>query len=190
MARQGIEVITDEGDFVHVSGHPARDELRQMYQWVRPEMAIPVHGEARHLLAHARLARECQVPGQIVCGNGDLIRLAPGPTQITGRVPTGRLAYDGSRLLPMASPVFRERQKLALNGTALITLVVDDAGRLDGDPELTVKGLLDLEREEEVFDLLIEAVIEAVERLGRLRRAANRLCGKKPETDVHLVRLE
>jgi ribonuclease J len=106
----------------------------------------------------------------------------------------------------MASPVFRERQKLALNGTALITLVVDDAGRLDGDPELTVKGLLDLEREEEVFDLLIEAVIEAVERLGRrarrddealataarqaLRRAANRLCGKKPETDVHLVRLE
>jgi ribonuclease J len=206
LAREGIEVITDEGDFVHVSGHPARDELRQMYQWVRPEVAIPVHGEARHLLAHARLARECQVPGQIVCGNGDLIRLAPGPTQITGRVPTGRLAYDGSRLLPMASPVFRERQKLALNGTALITLVVDDAGRLDGDPELTVKGLLDLEREEEVFDLLIEAVIEAVERLGRrarrddealataarqaLRRAANRLCGKKPETDVHLVRLE
>jgi ribonuclease J len=206
MARQGIEVITDEGDFVHVSGHPARDELRQMYQWVRPEVAIPVHGEARHLLAHARLARECQVPGQIVCGNGDLIRLAPGPTQITGRVPTGRLAYDGSRLLPMASPVFRERQKLALNGTALITLVVDDAGRLDGDPELTVKGLLDLEHEEEIFDLLVEAVIEAVERLGRrarrddealataarqgLRRAANRLCGKKPETDVHLVRLE
>jgi ribonuclease J len=206
LARAGIEVITDEGDFVHVSGHPARDELRQMYQWVRPEVAIPVHGEARHLLAHARLARECQVPGQIVCGNGDLIRLAPGPAGIVDRVPTGRLAYDGTRLLPMASPVFRERQKLALNGSASITLVVDGAGRLDGDPELTVKGLLDLEQEEEVFDLLVDAVIEAVEKVGRrarkddealanvarqaLRRAANRLCGKKPETDVHLVRLE
>ncbi len=206
LARAGIEVITDEGDFVHVSGHPARDELRQMYQWVRPEVAIPVHGEARHLLAHARLARECQVPGQIVCGNGDLIRLAPGPAGIVDRVPTGRLAYDGTRLLPMASPVFRERQKLALNGSASITLVVDGAGRLDGDPELTVKGLLDLEQEEEVFDLLVDAVIEAVEKAGRrarkddealanvarqaLRRAANRLCGKKPETDVHLVRLE
>ena len=106
----------------------------------------------------------------------------------------------------MASPVFRERQKLALNGSASITLVFDDAGRLDGDPELTVKGLLDLVQEEEVFDLLVDAVIEAVEKAGRrarkddealanvarqaLRRAANILCGKKPETVVHLVRLE
>jgi ribonuclease J len=177
-----------------------------MYQWVRPEVAIPVHGEARHLVAHARLAEECQVPGQIVCSNGDLIRLAPGPAQIIGAVPTGRLAYEGSRRLPMASPVFRQRRKLAFSGSALITLVVDENGRLDGDPELTVRGLLDLEREDETFDLLVEAVIEAVDRLPRrsrrddeaiatsarqaLRRAANRLCGKKPETDVHLVRLE
>jgi len=206
LARQGIEVITDQGDFVHVSGHPARDELRQMYQWVRPEVAIPVHGEARHLLAHARLASECQVPGQIVCGNGDLIRLAPGPAQVVAKVPSGRLAYDGTRLLPIGSQVFRERQKLAFSGAALITLILDETGQLDGDPELTVEGLLDLELEGEVFDLLVDAVIEAHGRLSRrarrddeavataarqaLRRAANKLCGKKPVTEVHLVRLE
>jgi ribonuclease J len=72
LVRKGIEVVTDREHFTHVSGHPARDELAQMYQWVRPQVAIPVHGEARHLSAHAELARDCQVPQALVAENGDL----------------------------------------------------------------------------------------------------------------------
>lgn len=204
LARLGVEVISDNGDFIHVSGHPAREELQQMYQWVRPRISVPVHGEARHLVAHAQLAADCQVPQQIVSENGAAIRLAPGPAGIVDHVSVGRLAYDGRRLLPLESPVLKQRQKLAYNGSAMITIVVDERGRLEGDPEVSLQGLIDVE-EEESFDILVDAIVTEVEKLsGRdrrddravgeaarraLRRQANRLFGKRPVTDVHVVRL-
>src|SRR5690606_27534913 len=92
LAQLGVEIITDSDTFVHVSGHPARDELVRMYQLVRPKITLPVHGEARHLLAHAKLAEECQVPYPLVIENGDLVRLGPNGAEIIDDVPTGRLA--------------------------------------------------------------------------------------------------
>ena len=205
LVRKGIEIITDDDHFIHVSGHPARDELTQMYQWVRPRIAVPVHGEARHLAEHARLAQECQVPEQIVGENGALIRLAPGTAEIVDHVPTGRLAVDGYRLLPADSPVLRARQKMGYNGAATVTLVIGADNRFQGEPIISAQGLLDEAAEADKLMVIVEGVIDALKRLpavdrrddetvkeaARLavRRAFFRMLGRKPVTDVHLVRL-
>jgi len=205
LAEQGIEIYTDDEHEIHVSGHPARDELSQMYQWVRPQIAIPVHGEARHLLEHAALAEECQVPQSLVCRNGDLIRLSPGPAEIVEQVKAGRLALDGQTLRPIESEVLRERSRMLYNGAASLTLVMDLAGNLLAPPQLSCRGLLDEELEDDELDAA-EAYIErsilslrkreladdeAVREAGRIavRRFFRRLADKKPVTDVHLVRL-
>jgi len=206
LAESGIEVVTDSDHDIHVSGHPGREELVQMYQWVRPRIAVPVHGEARHLAAHAELAKACQVPQQIVARNGAVIRLAPGEAGIVDQVPSGRLVYDGRRLLPQDSPVIKGRQKLTFNGAVAVTLVVDDRGVLDGPPEISTVGLFEPEEEGEDLAVVEQAIEAAIERLGRrdrkdddalaeaarqsVRRALNRLLGKKPMTMVHVIRLE
>jgi ribonuclease J len=177
-----------------------------MYQWVRPRVAVPVHGEARHLAAHAEIAKQCQVPQQIVGRNGAVIRLAPGEAQIVDKVSSGRLVYDGRRLLSRESPVLKGRQKLMFNGAVAVTLVMDERGALDGEPEISTVGLYEPEEEEEDFDELERAISDAVQRLGRrerkddaaveeaaslaVRRTVNRLLGKKPVTMVHVIRLE
>ncbi|MPZ10313.1 MAG: RNase J family beta-CASP ribonuclease [Kiloniellaceae bacterium] len=206
LAESGIRVITDDDHDIHVSGHPGRDELVQMYQWVRPRVAIPVHGEARHLAAHAEIAKQCQVPQQIVCRNGSVIRLAPGDAQVVGKVPSGRLVYDGRRLLSRESPVLKGRQKLVFNGAVAVTLVMDERGALDGEPEISTVGLYEPAEEDEHLDEIELAIRDAVKRLGRrerkddaaveeaarvaVRRVVNRLLGKKPMTMVHVIRLE
>jgi ribonuclease J len=205
LVRLEVEIITADDHFVHVSGHPAREELSQMYQWVRPQIAIPVHGEARHLAAHAELARDCQVPQQILAENGSLIRLAPGPAGIVDHVPTGRLAVDGRRLLPLDSPVLRARQKMTFNGSATVTLVIGADGLFQGAPIVTAQGLLDPDAEDDKLASIAKAVEEALRRLPKIdrrddaavkeaarravRRAFRLMLDKKPVTDVHLVRL-
>ena len=205
LVEQGIAVYTDRDEPVHVSGHPARDELTQMYQWVRPKVAIPVHGEARHLAGQARVARDCQVPEVLVGENGALMRLAPGPAEIVGEVGSGRLVLDGIRLLPSDSPLLRERTRLRFNGAALVTLVVDGKGRAAGDPQITFEGILDPESEDEIAADARAAVRESLaqqpahvrrddEALREairvaLRRHLFKVVGKKPITRVHVVRL-
>ena len=206
LVQSGIEVITDDDHDIHVSGHPGREELIQMYQWVRPKIAVPTHGEARHLAAHAEIAKQCQVPQQIVAHNGAVIRLAPGAAGIVDEVPSGRLVFDGRRLLAEDSPVIKGRQKLVFNGAVAVTLVVDDRGNLDGEPEISTIGLFEPDEEEEDLAAVEIAIRDAVQRLGRrerkddealeeavrqaTRRAINRLLGKKPMTMVHVIRLE
>jgi ribonuclease J len=206
LAESGIQVITDHDHDIHVSGHPGRGELVQMYQWVRPRVAIPVHGEARHLAAHAEIAKECQVPQQIVGRNGRVIRLAPGEAAIVGEVPSGRLVYDGRRLLSRDSPVLKGRQKLVFNGAVAVTLVLDERGALDGEPEISTVGLYEPDEEHEAIPELEIAIEDAIHRLGKrdrkddtavedaagqaVRRTVNRLLGKKPMTMVHVIRLE
>ena len=206
LARGGIEVITDHDHDIHVSGHPGRDELIQMYQWVRPQVAVPVHGEARHLMAHAEIAKECQVPQQVIGHNGAVIRLAPGEAGIVGEVESGRLLYDGGRLLSQDSPVIKGRQKLMFNGAVAVTLVMDERGQLDGAPEISTVGLYEAEEEREDLAAVELAVEDAVGRLTRrdrrddaaveeaarlaVRRTINRMLGKKPMTMVHVVRFE
>src|SRR5712691_13259754 len=114
LVRLGVEIVTEEDHFVHVSGHPARDELVRMYQMVRPRVAIPVHGEARHLIAHARLAEECQVQQPLVIQNGDMVRLTPSGAAIVDEVPVGRLASDGKGLLPLGGAALKDRRRVIL----------------------------------------------------------------------------
>ncbi len=199
----GIDVVTDETHpEIHVSGHPARDELVQMYQWVRPQIAIPVHGEPQHLRAHAELARMCQVPHTLVPENGTLIRLAPDGPSVVDHVQAGRLAVDGERLLPVDGPVMRGRSRLLWNGALTATVVVDRKGRLATDPQISAPGLIDPESDEDLLGEINGSIQGTVAELGRkadeqlreeLRRRVRRLIrertDKKPNVDIHLVRL-
>ncbi len=205
LTRQGIKVVTERDHFIHVSGHPARDELTQMYQWVKPTLSIPVHGEARHLAEHAALARTCQVPQVIVAENGDLIRLAPGRAEILAQVQAGRLAVDGDRLLPFGSEAIRARQRMNFNGSAAATLVVDGKGNLLSEPQVSLQGLLDGDTDPCNGEAAVEAIKVSLSTLSRgdlqcdeavresarvaLRRWAYRCFGKRPVTDIHIVRL-
>jgi ribonuclease J len=202
MAR-GVEVITDREADIHVSGHPARDELVRVYQWVRPRIALPVHGEVRHMVEHAALARGCQVPETIVAPNGTLVRLAPGPAEIIDHVHAGRLARDGDIVVPLESVALQERRKLLWNGAASATLVIDKQGRAKADPVVSLRGIEDPDGSlvEAVVAGLKEALadLSAAERRddGQIEQAARQAVrrvvrahlGKKPLTDVHIVRI-
>ena len=205
LVKRGIQVITDDDAFIHVSGHPGRPELAQMYQWVRPHIAVPVHGEQRHLTAHAELARECQVPEQIAGENGALIRLAPGRAKVIDHVQTGRLAKEGSRLLSTDSPILRERQRMAYNGAVAVTLVLTAKGALADEPHLTFHGVYDEDLDEDQIDDVIDAIEQALKDLRAaerrdddavaeaariaVRRSVKRDLEKKPVTTVHVVRM-
>jgi ribonuclease J len=205
LARRGVRVVTERDHFVHVSGHPARDELTRMYQWVRPRVAVPVHGEYRHLAAHAALARECQVHEAVVAENGAVVRLAPGPAMVVGQVASGRLVLDGREIYPLKGPVLRDRGRIIHNGVAAATLIVDAAGSLLADPQVTLRAVLDGDAGADLVARVIVAVRKAVERLPATdrrdddvvseaaRRAVRRTIraelGKRPVTDVHLARM-
>ncbi len=204
LAQLGVDIVTADQEAVHVSGHPNRDELVQMYQWVRPTIAIPVHGEPRHMMAHAALARECQVPFTQVPFNGAVIRLTEKGPELIDEVYAGHLAVDGNRIVPLEGAAMRTRRKIGYTGSATVTVAVDADGRLVADPQVSVTGLLD-EDDADVIDAVVDAVCEAIDDLPRsrrgddealkeaarvtVRRTVNALCGKRPPTTVHLVRL-
>ena len=205
LARLGVNIVEDSDAHIHVSGHPNREELVEMYQHVRPQVSIPVHGERRHLEKHAALARECQVPHAIVNENGGLIRLAPGTPEIVDHVPSGRLVYDGNRMIPMQGEAIRSRVQSLWNGTAVVTLCVDKDGQPVGDMIITTTGLLEPAEEDAVLDQVADDVYDALERISKrkmkddeevsetvrlaARRSFRRLLDKKPITDVHLIRI-
>ena len=203
LIRAGIEVVTDEDHFVHVSGHPAQDELVRMYQMIQPRIAIPVHGEARHLAAHAHLARECQVEEALVIGNGDLIRLDRSGGAIVDEIPVGRIASDGKRLLPIGGAVLQQRRRVGNDGSVVATLVVDRRGVLVAPPQLSLIGLAEATADPaaELRDALTgemeslpasfrqddNALRDAARRV--LRRELKDHFGKRPLIDIQLVRL-
>jgi len=205
LMRLGVKVITDRDAPIHVSGHPCRDELTAMYQWIRPRVAIPVHGEQRHMEAHAELARACQVPYAMVPANGDIIRLdGPNGPELVEQVQAGRWGVDGDRMLPMDGAVVKGRAKLLWNGAVVATVVVDRKGRLLSDPRVSAPGLIDpADPADELADDLIEAVRGAVARCPdkapdeaiaeAARRAVRKLVsqrrGKKPVAEIHVVRI-
>ncbi len=202
----GIHVITEKDHFVHVSGHPNRDELAAMYQWVRPQIAVPVHGEARHLREHAKLARELQVPDAVTVANGTMVRLAPGTPEIIDHVHHGRLAWSGNGTVPVDGNIVRERRRLMHNGVAFVTVVVDRDGELVADPVVSAHGLLEDDDEEEaVLDGVVDEVIDKVEAMPRPQRRDDDVLGEavrvsarrflrnelggRPVVDVQLVRV-
>jgi len=205
LVRLGIEIVTEEDHFVHVSGHPARDELVRMYQMVRPRVAIPVHGEARHLIAHAHLAEECQVQQPLVIQNGDMVRLTASGASIVDAVPVGRLASDGKGLLPLGGVALKDRRRVILNGSAAVTLVLHRQGRLAAPPAISLIGLVEEAAASAALPFLRDAAQRALEELPAgqrrdddvvhdavrrtLRRAINERFGKRPLIEIHLVRI-
>ena len=208
LAEQGIRVIHPRmvPQTIHVSGHPCRDELRRMYQWVRPRIAVPVHGERRHILEHASFAKSLQVPETVAPRNGSLIRLAPGEAEILDEVPAGRLFLDGSRLVPEGAQGLIERKRLHNSGIIFATVSLDQAGRIVDGPVVVVKGLSETdgrvaEESLEILDDAAEAALaglskkdrnddEAIERvMGRaLRKACDINFGLKPMIEVVVLR--
>jgi ribonuclease J len=201
---QGVEVITDRDHLVHVSGHPRRDELRDMISWVRPQLLIPVHGEALHLHEHAKLARAAGVPRVLVVRNGDLVKLGPGDPGVVGEVPSGRLYKDGSILEDSKSRAVAERRKLAFSGCAFVAVAITEQGELADDPEVDLVGIPEKTREGEPFDdLVFDAVVSTIEGLPKARRrdpdalaesvrravrsVINEHWGKKPPCLVHVL---
>ena len=206
LMRSGVDVLTEQDHFVHVSGHPCQEELEQLYSWVGPRVAVPMHGEPRHLHAHQRVARACRVPTTHLPEDGACLRLAPEPLEVVDEVRVGKLAVDGELLGPADQGPVRERRRMSFRGTAVLTLVVDPDGQLDGDPQLSVYGLLPAgESGAAIAETVLTAVDRAVSRLPKrdridddsvretarqaARKALHRATGRKPMTDVHLVRL-
>jgi ribonuclease J len=205
LIKLGVEVITEADHFVHVSGHPARAELVRMYQMVRPRVAIPVHGEARHLAAHAELAMACQVADALVIENGDVIRIDTKGAAVAGKVPSGRVASDGRRLLPLDGTALRQRRRVGNQGGLVATVIIDRAGGLAAAPQITLIGMVEADEIEKMSLALRDAVTAAIEGLPRpmrrddgsmrdaanraLRRAINERLGKRALIEVQLVRL-
>jgi len=174
-----------------------------MYQMVRPQVAVPVHGESRHLLAHAKLAAECQVPHTVVAENGDMVRLCPGPPGIIDHVETGRLCLDGKKLVSMGDGAFKTRARMTVNGSAVATLLLDSSGKFAAPPQVTIHGLLgdSTDLVGQVVDLISKNVLgmpaalrrddEAVRDCARsaVRKVIQGSHGKRPVTDVHLFRV-
>ena len=206
LAVQGVEVITDRDEDIHVSGHPARDELTSMYQMVRPRIAIPVHGEARHIKEHVALAKACQVPEALEAANGTLIRLAPGPAEIVAQVPSGRLGLDGKSLMRLDGDMLRHRHRMSFNGLIMVSLVLDKDSKLLAPPQVSLEGLLDGgDAATDAIAAMEDAVGDAVGNLSKAqlmltdevaetarlaaRRWFHKAYDKKPVTKVHVMRL-
>ena len=202
LVRRGVNVMTDADHFVHVSGHPARDELRRLYRLVKPRYAVPVHGEWRHLSAHAELAREAGAT-PVLIEDGDILSLSPNRVEVTDSAPVGRLVLDGTRLVPLAGGVMSARRRMLFNGVVLGSLAVDASGRLCGTPRLSAPGLFEPEDPETgrilrefaaaVADLPAavrreDAALEEAARTA-LRRALGKRLGKRPMVDVHVMRV-
>lgn len=208
LADAGIQIITDRmsDEPIHVSGHPCRDELAKMYGWVRPQISVPVHGERRHTLEHARYALSLQVPLAVAPRNGEMVRLAPGRPDIIDVVPAGRLMLDGDKLVPAAAGSLTERKRLAEYGYLHVSIALDEDGDVIDGPLCTARGLSEADGRlaDESLDMLDEAAEQAISRvksrdmddddavekaIGRgVRKAAERVFGRRPLIDVTVLR--
>jgi ribonuclease J len=206
LADRGVRLYTErDHPGIHVSGHPCRDELAQMYAWARPEISIPTHGERRHLLEHAAFARDLQVPQAVAPRNGDMVRLAPGPAQIIESVPNGRLYVDAGVVTPENGDALRERRHAAYNGALTVSLVLDARNRLVSGPLVLALGLpgdksspledaLDTLADEAANALrrcddpdIDEAVESAINRA--VKKAAYRIWERRPVVETAVLRV-
>jgi ribonuclease J len=171
LVTQGVDVITDRDHLVHVSGHPRRAELLDMINWVRPQILIPAHGEALHLAEHAKLARNAGVLQVLVCRNGDLVKLAPGPAEIIDEVPSGRLYKDGALLVDAEAPTVAARRRLSFAGVVSVALALSEKGQLVADPEIELIGIPETDAGgRSMADIARDAIEEAFESLPKPRR--------------------
>jgi ribonuclease J len=208
LADRGVRLYTDrDHPGIHVSGHPCRDELAEMYRWARPQIAVPTHGERRHLLEHLAFARDMQVPQQIAPRNGDMVRLAPGRAEIVDEVPSGRLFVDAGVLTPENGEALRERRHAAHNGMVAVSVALDGRGRILSGPQVRALGLPteDAQDLEDVLDELSEAAEQALAKLSgdardldetvetamsrAVKKASQRIWGRRPVVETTVLRV-
>lgn len=201
---QGVEVVTDRTALVHCSGHPRRDEVAQLYQWLRPQTLVPAHGEAQHLAEHARFARAKGVEHVVGIRNGDMIILGPGKPGIVDEVPTGRLLQDGAVIISAEDETIRQRRRLAFAGVISVAIAVSRQGDVVGDPDVILTGLPPRGRTGIAMDALVDkALFSTLDSLPRARRrdsdtvsgaversiraAVYAAWGKRPQVNVLIV---
>lgn len=206
LVEQGIHIITDSEALVHVSGHPRRTELQQMYQWLRPQILVPVHGEAAHLTAHGELGRQSGIASVPRLRNGEMLRLAPGPAEVIDEAPHGRTYKDGSLIGDFEEMGIGERRKLSFAGHVAVNVVLDSRYDFLGDPDIVAIGLPEFDDEgEDMEDTLYDAILGAVESIPRAKRkdlamlqeavrravrsTANQIWGKKPIVTVFVTKV-
>ena len=204
LVRRGVDVVTDRHALVHVSGHPRRDEMRQMYAWTRPKAAVPVHGEDLHLAEHADFARAQGVENVVRARNGTLVRLAPGRAGIVDHLSAGRLYRDGDIVVPANDKAVPERRKLAFAGIVSVAIAIDRTGKIVGEPAIEQMGIPVLSRSgEPLADIVDDAVDEVLRTLPRgkfrdpeaveqavaraVRSALKQVWGKKPACHVMVL---
>jgi len=208
LADRGVRLYTErDHPGIHVSGHPCRDELAQMYSWARPQIAVPTHGERRHLLEHLAFARDLQVPQQIAPRNGDMVRLAPGRVEIIDEVPAGRLFVDAGVLTPENGEALRERRHAAYNGMLSVAVALDGKGRIVSGPQVRALGL-PTDEDYPIDDVLDDLAGEAEAALGKLagaqrdddgavetamsravKKASQRIWGRRPVVETTVLRI-
>ncbi len=201
---RGIEVITDRKHFIHVSGHPAREELSRMYQLIRPKIAIPVHGESRHLHEHVKLAKSLQVPEIIEGKNGSVMLLKEGDARVVGTVHSGYIAIDGNSMVPTTSGVIKMRRKLQGDGIIVVSIALERDGSLAAPPHLVAPGCLDPQDDKELITEIREDIAEVIEKADgkakgldklteairlTIRRTIKQELGKKPIIEVLVHRV-
>jgi len=205
IVKNGIEIITEENSFVHVSGHPNRDDLKDMYKWVKPKSIIPVHGEHRHMIEQAKFAKKMKVPHSLQIENGDIIRIYPGNNpEIIDKAPSGRMYLDGSIGVREDSSSIKERKNLSVNGYLEVTLLVNNNGKMK-KPIISFKGIpVDEINETFIFDIEDEVTnicrkfsVESKKQEHNLIEVLKQNCrkivkdrtGKKPYTTINISRI-
>ncbi len=205
LVKEGIEVISEENEFIHVSGHPNREDLKDMYDWVRPRSIIPVHGEHRHMIEHIKFAKEMQIPYTVKVENGDIVKLAPGDyPEVFDKAPSGRLYVDGSVAVEEDSRSIKERRNISANGILDVTILITPKGNIHNKPILNYSGL-PIDNDED-YQYELENIIEKTARTFSLnnqnqkdniidaikiscKKITKQITGKKPITSIKLIRI-
>ncbi|MBX9683351.1 MAG: ribonuclease J [Hyphomicrobium sp.] len=207
LASRGVDIITDAEALVHVTGHPRRDELREMYGWMRPQVVIPMHGEARHLKENAKLARECGVGETFILSCGDMLKLSPGPHAVIDEAPVGRLYRDGRLIVPDADGPVRARHKLSFAGIAVVALALSRHGDILAEPDVVLEGIPSVDGDgEDMVEIVLDAIDGTFRSIPPKRRgdidmlreavfksvrgAINEAWGKKPIVKVLVTVVE
>ena len=206
LVKNGIEVISEDNNFVHVSGHPNREDLKEMYNWVKPKSVIPVHGEHRHMIEHINFAKEMQVPYPVQVENGDIVQLFPGDKpEVIDKAPTGRIFVDGNISVGEESQSIKDRKNLSHNGFLEITIIISDSGSIVKKPIISFRGIPSND-ENNNFIFALEDKINSICKTFSLknykqeqnlidalktncRKTIKEKTGKRPYTNVNLVRI-
>ena len=205
IVKNKIEMISEENAFVHVSGHPNRDDLKDMYNWVKPQCVIPVHGEHRHMAEHVSFAKEMQVPKTLLIENGDIIKLLPGnKPEIIDKAPSGKVYLDGNVNVETDSQSIKDRKNLSVNGYLEITLIVSNNGNIKkpvisyrGIPEKAEDNTFIFDMEDEIMNICRTFSMDSKKQQQNLietlkqncRRIVREKTGKKPFTNINIARI-